>query len=157
MYEKEGRETGARNKYSIYFRKRRRSRSLKLRPAAPRSRLVTTAFKMDCRRIVTLVCLSSFFLFTSPTNSTLPTHPHFPPLSYYSLYFHFIISWVFLLNLSALFFILFLICQSIDTRISSTRSPCFPLHGLLTPTRSGSSRLSRHNSSPLHKGSKLRI
>jgi hypothetical protein len=142
------------NIYSIYFRKRRRSEIFQTPSCGAKIATGDNRFQNGLPSYRHAVCLSSFSS-SSPHPPTLPpTRRRFPSLSYSYLYFRFIILWVSLLYISAPLFIVFL-TQRIDTRISATRSPSIPLHGLLTSTRSDSSRLSRHNSSPLYKRSEL--
>jgi hypothetical protein len=66
---------GGREIYTVFILERGGDqRSFKLRPAAPRSRLVTTAFKMGCRRIVTLCAFP-------PSLPLHLTHLRCPPLA----------------------------------------------------------------------------
>ena len=147
---KEERRRGEGYKYCNYFRERRRSEIFETPSCGAKIATGDNRFQNGLPSYRHPVCLSSF-----PSSSPHPPNP--PSLTFpvaillFFFPFHFIILCVSLMPASSIRKPHFLMCWCIDTRLVST------LNGLLTPTCSGSSRLSRHNSSPLHKGSKLRV
>jgi hypothetical protein len=154
QYEKGGKETGREIYTEFILERGGDQRSFKLRPCGAKIATGDNRFQNGLPSY-RHPCVPFLLLPLHLTHLPPPTLRRFPSLSYYFSYsFHYIVR--FFLFLSFFFFLFyFLMSWCIDSRISATRSPYFPLHGLLTPTRSGSSRLSRHNPSPLHKGSEL--
>lgn len=125
-------------------------RSFKLRPCGAKIATSDNRFQNGLPSYRHAVCLSSFSS-SSPHPPTLPpTRRRFPSLSYFYLYFRFIIVGFHVIYLRSF---VYFISDSAHRYTDLCDSYASPLHGLLTSTRSGSPRLSRHNSSPLHKRS----